>query len=434
MTRSQLVAEHLPLLRRYARALTGNQASGDAYVGAMLEALLQDPSLLDERHGPRAALFRLFTQIWNSVSINEDADVAVLPLPSERRLSNITPLPRQAFLLLSLEGFSEEEVAFILATDVAETRRLADTAGREMAAEIATDVLIIEDETFIAMDLESLVKNLGHNVIGVARTHSDAVALAKNKKPGLILADIQLADGSSGLDAVNELLRTFEVPVVFITAYPDRRAPRAGVFDLKALPARDGVRRRQPGAVLPAQFPQPRATRGGLLSSKRSPRINCGRRRSGAADLSLHEWVQPPQDQLRAVSLPSHIGSLTNGEICRRHGVRGNRFFAKAGLHPPEMWVYIAAISEAAVGVALVLGICTRFAALGACTVLAIAVYSLEVVKGFGWTWNTGGYEYPVFWALASLAVAIEAWKVHPAAPGSTVNHLVSWARAPYVN
>jgi len=116
MSRSQLVAEHLPLLRRYARALTGNQASGDAYVGAMLEALLQDPSLLDEQHGPRAGLFRLFTQIWNSVSLNEDSDVAALPMPSERRLSNITALPRQAFLLLSLEGFSEEEVAFILAT------------------------------------------------------------------------------------------------------------------------------------------------------------------------------------------------------------------------------------------------------------------------------------------------------------------------------
>jgi CheY-like chemotaxis protein len=222
MSRSQLVAEHLPLLRRYARALTGNQASGDAYVGAMLEALLQDPSLLDEQHGPRVGLFRLFTQIWNSVSLNDDPDVTTLPMPPERRLSNITPLPRQAFLLLSLEGFSEEEVSFILGTDVAETRKLADTAGREMAAEIATDVLIIEDETFIAMDLESLVKNLGHNVIGVARTHTDAVALAKNKKPGLILADIQLADGSSGLDAVNELLKTFEVPVVFITAYPER--------------------------------------------------------------------------------------------------------------------------------------------------------------------------------------------------------------------
>src|SRR5260370_26832685 len=113
MSRSQVVAEHLPLLRRYARALTGNQASGDAYVAAMLEALLQDPSLLDERHGPRAGLFRLFTRIWNSVSINHNAEVPTLSLPPDRRLSNITPLPRQAFLPLSLEGFSEAEVAYV---------------------------------------------------------------------------------------------------------------------------------------------------------------------------------------------------------------------------------------------------------------------------------------------------------------------------------
>jgi len=209
MSRSQLVAEHLPLLRRYARALTGSQASGDAYVAAMLEALLQDPSLLEEKHGPRVGLFRLFTQIWNSVSLNETTDKGAAPVASEQRLSSLTALARQAFLLLSLEGFSEDEVAHILDTDVTHVRELADTAGRELAAEIATDVLIIEDETFIAMDLESLVKNLGHNVIGVARTHTDAIALAKSKRPGLILADIQLADGSSGLDAVNELLKSF---------------------------------------------------------------------------------------------------------------------------------------------------------------------------------------------------------------------------------
>jgi CheY-like chemotaxis protein len=221
MSRSQLVAEHLPLLRRYARALTGSQASGDSYVGAMLEALLQDPSLLDESHGARVGLFRLFTKIWNSVSLNDEGE----PLPqaaSERRLSNITPPARQAFLLLSLEGFSEEEVGFILDINVSEVRSLTDTAGRELAAEIATDVLIIEDETFIAMDLESLVKNLGHKVIGVARTHSDALALAKTNRPGLILADIQLADGSSGLEAVDDILAMIDVPIIFITAYPER--------------------------------------------------------------------------------------------------------------------------------------------------------------------------------------------------------------------
>src|SRR5260370_23581842 len=149
MSRSQLVAEHLPLLRRYARALTGSQVSGDAYVGAMLEAMLQDPSVLDERHGPRVGLFRLFTQIWNSVSLNDDTSVATLPMPPERRLSNITPLPRQAFLLLSLEGFSEEEVAFILGTDIAGARRLADAAGLQMSPQIPTDAPLVARETLL---------------------------------------------------------------------------------------------------------------------------------------------------------------------------------------------------------------------------------------------------------------------------------------------
>ncbi len=223
MPTSQAVAQHLPFLRRYARALTGSQASGDAYVAATLEALIEDPSILAGVSGPRVALYRLFSRIWNSVALNGGIAGAagVLPAP-EQRLSHITPRPRQAFLLVALEGFSEEDAADILECDVQTLRALVEESGRELAAEIATDVLIIEDETFIAMDLEALVENLGHRVIGIARTHAEAVAIARARRPGLILADIQLADGSSGLDAVNELLRSFEVPVIFITAYPER--------------------------------------------------------------------------------------------------------------------------------------------------------------------------------------------------------------------
>jgi CheY-like chemotaxis protein len=168
------------------------------------------------------ALYRVFTSIGNSVSVNDSADAVDAGLPAEQRLGQITPRPRQAFLLGSLEGFSESDAANVLGTDVGGIRQLVEEAGRELAAEIATDVLIIEDETFIAMDLEGLVQSLGHRVIGVARTHNEALALGKKSRPGLILADIQLADGSSGLDAVNDLLRTFEVPVIFITAYPER--------------------------------------------------------------------------------------------------------------------------------------------------------------------------------------------------------------------
>lgn len=222
MPNSQAVLQHLPFLRRYARALTGSQASGDAYVAATLESLIASPEMLAESANSRVGLYRLFTKIWGSLAVNGKPEAGEGVLPPEQHITQITPRPRQAFLLVALEGFSEEDAAQILGCDLTTLRNLVEESGRELAAEIATDVLIIEDETFIAMDLESLVKNLGHNVIGVARTHSDAVALAKNKKPGLILADIQLADGSSGLDAVNELLRSFEVPVVFITAYPER--------------------------------------------------------------------------------------------------------------------------------------------------------------------------------------------------------------------
>jgi CheY-like chemotaxis protein len=222
LLKSQAVAQYLPFLRRYARALAGNQTSGDAYVSAALEALIEDPKAIDDAGGPRVALYRLFTKIWRSVGVNTDAPSMDPDMPADSRLASLTPLPRQAFLLVALEGFSEEDAARILEVDIAKLRSLVEESGRELAAEIATDVLIIEDETFIAMDLESLVESLGHRVLGVARTHTEALAIAKNKTPGLILADIQLADGSSGLDAVNELLRTFEVPVIFITAYPER--------------------------------------------------------------------------------------------------------------------------------------------------------------------------------------------------------------------
>jgi len=222
MSAAQTVTKYLPYLRRYARALTGSQSSGDAYVAATLEILIKDPELVASSSQPKVALFQVFTKIWNSVPVNGAKEVSGSALPAEQRISQLTPRPRQAFLLVSLEGFPDEAAAEILGESLQTFRGLVDEAGRELAAEIATDVLIIEDETFIALDLEGLAESLGHRVVGIARTHAEAVKLAKIKKPGLILADIQLADGSSGLDAVNELLVEFEVPVIFITAYPER--------------------------------------------------------------------------------------------------------------------------------------------------------------------------------------------------------------------
>jgi DNA-directed RNA polymerase specialized sigma24 family protein len=222
MSSSRSVAQYIPYLRRYARALAGSQSSGDAYVAATLEAIGKDPQLLSVNTNPRVALFGIFSAIWNSLAINAEIEPITCDGSIDRRLTQIASGPRQAFLLISVEGFSEEEAAHVLRIDVVALRSLVEDAGREIAAEIATDVLIIEDEMLIAMELEALVEDLGHRSVGVARTHGEAIALAKVKRPGLILADIQLADGSSGQDAVNELLDSFAVPVIFITAYPER--------------------------------------------------------------------------------------------------------------------------------------------------------------------------------------------------------------------
>ena len=220
---SKAIAPHLPYLRRFARALTGTQAAGDAYVAATLEVLIEDPALFDNSLHPRVALYRTFLGLWNSVGINLKPEMTASTAAAvDRQLEAITPLPRQAFLLCAVEGFSATEAAQILNGDIARVDELIGMAGREIAAQVATDVLIIEDEPMIAMDLESIVEGLGHRVTGVARTHREAVKAVNQHKPGLVLADIQLADGSSGLDAVNEMLGSFAVPVIFITAYPDR--------------------------------------------------------------------------------------------------------------------------------------------------------------------------------------------------------------------
>jgi DNA-directed RNA polymerase specialized sigma24 family protein len=223
MPMSKTIAPHLPYLRRFARALAGSQPAGDAYVAATLEVLIEDPSLFDQSIDPRVALYRTFLGLWNSLDINlkpESPEGRASTI--DRKLESITPLPRQAFLLCAVEGFSVDEAARILNVDTDKINELIDIAGREIAAQVATDVLIIEDEPMIAMDLESIVEGLGHRVTGVARTHTEALKSMNQQKPGLVLADIQLADGSSGLDAVNEMLGSIEVPVIFITAYPDR--------------------------------------------------------------------------------------------------------------------------------------------------------------------------------------------------------------------
>jgi CheY-like chemotaxis protein/DNA-directed RNA polymerase specialized sigma24 family protein len=222
MSVSQSIAPHLPSLRRFARALSGSQESGDAYVVALLEALVENPSAFPSSLDPKVALYQIFLKIWNSVDANAFPDFRFEKSDSIRGLQTLTPKPRQAFLLLSVEGFDAGAIAQILETDPGDVAALIAAADHEIANQLRpAEILIIEDEPLTAQHLEQLVESLGHKVTGVARTHRDALKLAHEKRPGLILSDIQLADGSSGVEAVNEILGGIEAPVIFITGHPE---------------------------------------------------------------------------------------------------------------------------------------------------------------------------------------------------------------------
>jgi CheY-like chemotaxis protein len=225
MSVAQQIGVQLPYLRRYARALTGSQHSGDAYVRATLEAALADQVLLDEISEGRVALYSAFNRIWSSSHVDTtepDSGAGVHEQAAQTRLAGITPTHRQALLLTTLEEFSREDAAAVLDLDVAEIDQLVSQAVREIEGETAIDVLIIEDEPLISMQLEGLVSDLGHRVVGTAATRTQALELFSRHPAGLVLADIQLADGSSGIDAVEDLLKLGDIPVIFITAYPEK--------------------------------------------------------------------------------------------------------------------------------------------------------------------------------------------------------------------
>jgi len=221
---ADLVAPQLPSLRLFARALMGSQERGDAYVVAMLESLVADQRLFRSDLAPKIATYRAFLKIWSSLPTNRRAETRDTDAGSvaDRRIETLTPKPRQAFLLAALEDFSTEDIAKILDSSESEVRTLVDAAGQEIAEQISARVLVIEDEPLIGLDLETIVTEIGHEVVGIAATHTEAVAMARQHRPGLVLADVQLADGSSGIDAVNDILSEISVPVIFITAYPER--------------------------------------------------------------------------------------------------------------------------------------------------------------------------------------------------------------------
>ena len=225
MSLGQSVGPHLPYLRRYGRSISGSQQSGDALVARLLETLVANPGAVDTGSDLRIQLYRMvhdnFGLMAEQAAANDDAALTDIAI-ADARLRRIPSLARQALLLTAVEGFSFEDTGRIIGRDVESVRALISDATDEIDRQTRARILIIEDEPIIAMDIEMIVRELGHDVVGVATTHREAVDEAQKHQPGLVLADIQLADNSSGIEAVQEILTEVKVPVIFITAFPER--------------------------------------------------------------------------------------------------------------------------------------------------------------------------------------------------------------------
>lgn len=224
MSLGQAIAPYLPYLRRYGRAISGSQQSGDALVAGLLETLVANPGAVDPSGDLRIQLYRMVHDNFglmagqSAAEENAPAEVAI----ADARLRRIPSLARQALLLTAVEGFNSEETGRIIGRDTASVDELIAQATDEIDRQTRARILIIEDEPIIAMDIEMIVRDLGHDVVAVATTHAEAVAEAQKHQPGLVLADIQLADNSSGIEAVLEILQDVKLPVIFITAFPER--------------------------------------------------------------------------------------------------------------------------------------------------------------------------------------------------------------------
>lgn len=221
----QRIIAHIPTLRRYARCLTGAQERGDRYVRACLETVLADPSIIEDEADARVGLFRAFHGLLVGLLVPHEADAVPSRGGLDKLELHIRALPeteREVLLLRTLCNFALDEIAAILRLSSHEARNVLERARSDLCAQTATRALIIEDEPVIAFDLASIVNEMGHSVVGIADTRARALALAASARPGIVLADIQLKDGSSGIDAVDQIRAFADVPVIFITAYPER--------------------------------------------------------------------------------------------------------------------------------------------------------------------------------------------------------------------
>lgn len=222
-----LLREHLPYLRRYARALTGGAATGDALVTRTLEWFMGEGGSAagagGEADGTRISLYR---------QLNRFQDAEGVPAgrtsrhPVEAALYTLDETGRRLYLLVNLEDMPLADAAAVLNLAPENAVERLNHAREQVRARLTAAILIVEDDAIIAYDLAETVRGMGHTVCGNAATMDEALTLAAEHAPTLALMDIRLAEGDNGIEVARELRRQRFLPVIFVTAFPDELGKR----------------------------------------------------------------------------------------------------------------------------------------------------------------------------------------------------------------
>ena len=215
----QAVYKYLPILRLFGRSISGNQRIGDKFVAATVK-YLADHIVMPDNLSVKTYAFRVLVRHWNDMAdivlTGDDAGI--------KKFSNLTPVHRQAYIMHVICGLEVFEVAEALSVTVSEVRSIFVRAGREITEQkkLMARILIVEDERLIQLEFATIITQLGHTVVGVAENRSEAIEIINDQDVDLILCDIQLKGGDSGLDLMTEILATKTIPFIVATAFPER--------------------------------------------------------------------------------------------------------------------------------------------------------------------------------------------------------------------
>lgn len=200
------VEKLVPYLRRYARAATGDTAMGDACVERVLQRLIE----------------RSFESEFDHDAIDRERLYKMLDAELDKNAGSEAARARRALLLVAVENLPRTVARRILGVTADQLEDFLAMAESDFAASTATSMLIIEDEPLIAAQLKRIAEGLGHKVIGIATRADQAITLSRGQKPDIVLCDIHLSDGSLGTDAIAEMKLPENVPVLYVTAYPEK--------------------------------------------------------------------------------------------------------------------------------------------------------------------------------------------------------------------